>query len=498
VEYKFKLHSKGVPERLWILEHELYTLKQRFAFKYSGPADVHFEVSGAKADPVASKGLFELEMNNVPAFEPEELMPPQGDYKPVVRFYHGPQEGASSFFWSMQATGLSAMFNRIIGENKEIRNAAMEASQSAHEPEEVLRRLYARAQQVRNLSYEHERTEAELKKEELKENKNALDVLKHGYGTREDITIFFVALARAAGFTANVVMTTDRTESLFPRNHSYPGYYESIIAAVRLNSREMYLDPGTRFCPFGLVRWFRTASPALELRGAGGTFFDVPAADQEKAIMLRQAQLTLAPDGKLTGTITVRYEAGEALEHRLMALGSDEAGRKTAMADELKQWLPEGANVALQDSSNWELADQPLLGTFAIEIPNYASVAGKKLVVPTSLFQTRQKTAFQAAERKYPVYFPYAFSEFDVVIIELPEGMAVENFPTAIEAKLPFAEYRNSSKMAENRIVTTRSLLLKQYFFATEKYGSIKDFFGQVKTGDEAHAVLQPLVAAGK
>ena len=70
-------------------------------------------------------------------------------------------------------------------------------------PEQKLRKLYDRAQQIRNLSNEDSKSEKEAKQENLKKNNNASDVLQHGYGNAREINLVFTALARSAGFEAN-------------------------------------------------------------------------------------------------------------------------------------------------------------------------------------------------------------------------------------------------------------------------------------------------------
>src|SRR5260370_18879301 len=81
--------------------------------------------------------------------------------------------------------------------------------------EAKLRKIYTRVQQVRAVSYESEKTEKERKQENLKENKNAEDVLNRGYAFANEINLLFVALARAAGFEAYPVLVTSRTRSFF-------------------------------------------------------------------------------------------------------------------------------------------------------------------------------------------------------------------------------------------------------------------------------------------
>lgn len=316
-------------------------------------------------------------------------------------------------------------------------------------------------------------------------------MLTHGYGSHEEIDALFVALARAAGFRAAMVLVSNRSEWFFQREYPYDGQYDSVVTWVQLNGKDLYLDPGTKLCPFGLLRWMRTSTAGLRLHLGGGVFFDLPAAGEDKAMLLRTARLALNEDGSAKGEVTVRYEGGEALEHRLLSLESDEAGRVKAMEEDLKQSLPPQTSVTLTNSMGWKDQDGGLIASFKIEIPTYAVLAGKRILAPTSIFQTKQKDTFKHAERKYPIYFPYAFSEFDTIVIRVPEGFAIENSPEPAEVKSPFGQYRNNTKVADGQIITTRALLLKQFLFDPKVYGDLKSFFGKVQAGDEAQSVLR-------
>ena len=80
--------------------------------------------------------------------------------------------------------------------------------------------------------------------------------------------------------------------------------------------------------------------------------------------------------------------------------------RKKDLEDELRGWLPTGAIIKLTKSEGWETSEGPLTATFSVEMPSYASAAGKRLLVPAYLFQARQMDAFKHVDRKFPVYFP--------------------------------------------------------------------------------------------
>lgn len=491
IEYKYKVKNKRLYRRRWILEHDLFTVKQRFLYKYPGNQEMSFAVSRSKAQPVQTKGQIELVMNDVPRFEPEEQMPPVDGYKASVRFAYGRQMDSGNVWWGLRARGMSLYFDEFIGKHKEIKAVTEETIAGITDPEEKLRKLYARAQQVRNLSYERSRSKDEQKKEDLKANKHVAEVLNHGYGSRDEIALLLIAMAREAGFGASMVLVDTRNENYFREDYTTPGDYDSSIVDVYLNGKDLYLDPGTRFCPFGLRRWTRTAAAALKLSNSGGTFFQLPPSNADQAEVLRTARVALAEDGSLTGSVSVTYQAGEALEHRLVALDTDEAGRRKELEDELKQWLPATAVVTLTDSRNWEQTENPLVATFKVEVPGYATSVGKRLLSPAVLFTGKQKTAFQKKERKYPVYYPYPFSEVDTVVIKVPDGVTVENMPEAQTARPAFGQYTTSSKFVEQQLITSRSLAVKQFYFGTNLYPDLKVFFDRVNAGDEAQTVLR-------
>jgi hypothetical protein len=489
LEYKFTVHKKYWTRPWWLLEHELYTVREHFLFRYNPKEPVTFVVARSKAQPRQTSGLVELELTDVPRFEVEEQMPPVDNYKATVKFTYGMQLMQSA--WGIVAQSWAYHFNEVIGDHKEIGAAAAEAIGSASDPEEKLRRLYARAQQIRNLSYERDRTRNEEKKEQLKAGKTVVDVLKHGYGTRDDVNLLFIALARRAGFSASVVMVAARSDTFFQEDSLTPGHYDSTAVAVLVNGHDVFLDPGTRFCPYGMVRWTRTSTPGVKLSTYGGTFFQMPPAQADQASLSRTARVELRPDGILKGEVTVRYEGGEALEHRLDALQTDDAGRKKTMEDEIKQWLPDSAVVSMTNSQGWENQDGALIANFQVEIPSYAVEAGKRLLVPANLFIERRKNLFQRPERKYPVYYPYPFSETDTVVLKLPAGVTLETFPDAQSARPAFGQYTNSGKVADQQIINSRSFTVKQFLFQPAAYPGLREFFTKVHAGDEGQVVLR-------
>jgi hypothetical protein len=211
---------------------------------------------------------------------------------------------------------------------------------------------------------------------------------------------------------------------------------------------------------------------------------------------------TLDAAGTLKGEITVEFKDQEALQRRLDAIDTDEAGRNRDLEAEVRDWLPSGGNVKLTSSQGWDDTDAPLVAHFSLELPAYASTAGKRLLIPAFLFQAKQGDAFKHAERRYPVYFPYAFSEFDSVTINLPQGYtpesvppkqdaSLETIPKKQEAPAKVAVYQSIGQFDGVHLVTQRVLLFNGVYIPLELYPNTKTFFNKVQAGDEQQAVLQ-------
>jgi hypothetical protein len=510
IEYRYvialPLHVVS-PISAWPVQGNLFTVKENLRFRaYQGLVMVPTEwrsiiprsqVSYSylnQIDPNVPErkqgNLMELELQNVPKFDAEEYMPPEDDFRPVLLFYYGGREMSSpDSFWDEWQKSTTEYVDKFIGNAREIHDAAAQATGDESDPEKKLRKLYARAQQIRKLTFERARTDQEKKEEHLKRNLSAQEVLQRGYGTSWDVNVAFAAMARAAGFEANLLGVSDRKERSFNKIVLWAGQLDSSAVIVNVGGKDLVLDPGTRFCPFGLLRWRNSGASALKYSKTNGDFITTPEA--QSSVLRRAVHVKVNGDGGLSGEISVEFKGADALEHRLEALNQDDAGRRKSLEDEVKGWLPQAVVVKLQDSKGWESIDDPLVAHFKIEISNFASVAGKRLLLPAFFFSTLQKNMFTSQFRRYPVSFSFPFTEQDELTVELPESYSVEEPPYRRKAGLSYAGYEISSEVKDHQLITERELHFKGTELPPEKYEELRNFFSVVQKGDEGHAVLR-------
>lgn len=502
VEYKYRLlWTEYFYDPAWAVQHELYTVKESFWLRrYTSPISTSHISDSTRLSYVSSnmpagalikdKGTgVELELANVPGFKREMYMPPEANFRAQVQFFYGGREIESpDLFWHDVGWNWYEKTEHFIGNHNELKSAAEQIIGGEADPEKQLQKLYARVQQTRNLSYQGEGDEAEGKSPSLKPNENVRDVFARGYGFQNEIAELFTALARAAGFSADVLRASDRRDSVFDPKLLSEKQLETEIVRVKLKSSDLFLDPGTRFCPFGLVAWTFTSAPALQLDKNGGTFVVVPTATADKNVTRRTADVTLGGDGSLKGEVTIEFKGNQALEHRLNALSTDDAGRKRNLEDELQAWLPSGTVVELKDVQGWEATEAPLIARFSIELADFVTTAAKRSVLPASLFRSLETQAFMSRERKYPVYFPYTYEVIDKTDIHVPAGYRLESMPNGQDVKTTATRFITTRSLREGELLLTRALVINSIYFQSDE--SIRSFFNQLAATDEEQIVL--------
>ncbi len=342
-----------------------------------------------------------------------------------------------------------------------------------------------------NLSYQRERTAEELKTDNLKE-KYADDILRQNTGYHNQLTRVFIAMARSAGFDARGVRVSSRDEVFFNDQILDFDQLSSEVARVVVDGKDMFLDPGTRYCPFGLLDWRRTSTRGLSQVGKDKTeFINTPAPAMKNALIQRGASFTMSEDGSLKGKVRLVFNGLEALVHRLDQNESDEAARTKALEDELRRMLPATATIQLDSAKGWNGQDDPVDAIFSVEIPGYATATGKRLLLPTNLFESQSKQPFVHDKRLTPIYFQYPFRTLDRVAITVPASLQIESLPKQHRVMQDSAGYQTVYESKGQQILIRREFDQNGFAFPINYYPTLKSFYEQVKTSDEDTAILR-------
>jgi hypothetical protein len=457
------------------------------------PQQHTFATGAFGGSPRAARQLVDLEITNVSPLVQEPYMPPPAVMRYRVDFYYM-LASKQEEYWKDEGKFWNKDVENFLGKKNGIDAAVRQVTAGGDSPEQKLRNIYGVVGGLDNWSYQPARAVQQDKALGIKQNSGAEDVLRQHGGTHDDLNRLFVAMARAAGMSAYLMRVPSRDRELFDPALLSTRQFAAEIAIVQLNGKEVFLDPGTKFCPYGLLDWRYTNVRGLRQSagGKGTELVATPSVDYTKTQVQRLARLKLNEDGKAEGMVKVGFYGQEQMDFRQEGGKTDAEGRRRLLEDELKRWLPGDSEVTLTDTPDWESTEPHLAAEFKISTP-LAVASGKRWIVPVHIFQVNEKPWFAASQRINPVYFDYEFSELDEVHLALPDGMEVESLPGNDSVRTDFAVYNTAQGQdADKSVVARRGLVLGGLLFPTTVYGEVKGFFEKVKTGDD-----QPLLLKG-
>lgn len=489
-----------IPAASWTVQEDLFTRRARFLIHPLPGGPVKWVLRGIPTNThpqTQPDGSIVLVVENLPAFQEEELMPPETMLRSEVGFYYELGPPFSKTYWSDHGKTLEKAYSSEIGDPKKLKTMLAGLVSPGDPPEIQLRQLYKRVQQIRNLSFGRSRTEQEVKREGLKENKTAEEALQRGYGNARDINLALVALARAAGFDSNPVILASRRSNFFFPELPDRTQLNARVVWVRAGGKDYFLDPATPYCPFDLLPWEETATVGIaigrvDIQRAKSDFDGLvvtPRPVSAAAVTERIANLQLDADGGVEGTVAVSFIGQEALERRIFARNQDGDARRKSVEEEMKGWISTTATVELKGVVNWDEPDRPLHADFFVKVPEFVVSTGRRQLLRPTFFASTK--TFQNPTRIHDIYFPYPSQEADDITWKLPEGVQVASLPEQKQERTEFGTYSVTFEDTHGSIHAKRRFTSESIYLPKDYYAAIRAYLGVARLGDEGQAVLE-------
>jgi hypothetical protein len=481
----------------WLLSDDLFTRRAVFSLRPANNLFLRWSWPlGLPPDtkpPAKERGLIRLETHDVPAFVTEEYMPPEDVMKYRVEFVYEGEESDQEeeiAYWKAFGKRSNSDVQRFIKAGRALEQEIARLVQPGDSSETKARKLYARAQQIRNLSFERQATEQEAEREKLADNHDAEDVLKHGYAHADEVTWFFYGLARAAKLDASLVLISTRDDNFFDPRLMNARDLNTCVVLVNLGDSSVYLDPGTPFMPFAYLPWSETAVKGLRLGTDGGQWVTTTVPGATESRVERKASVKLSPSGMLEGTVIVTYSGLEASWRRLSERNEDATDRRKYLEQDLEAGISTGIDVKLTNTPDWTASETPLVAEFELRVPGWAAAAGNRSLMPVGLFGGSEQHMFEHSARVHPLYFTFPYQHTDEVAIELPPGWQISSVPKARTADIGVATYNSSAQTTDSTLTIKRELVSKTILVQQKFYAQVRDFYQAVRAGDEDQVVI--------
>ena len=504
VEYYYELVSEDerVYDSRWVISDELFTKHAQFSLNpFNQISDWMLRYVPKRMPsgvmPVQGKDkIIRLDISNVPALAIEDFMPPLAEVQTGMEFIYQPPKNDTQKFWNEIGKVLNSELEKFIGKRDAMQQAVSQIVAPTDPPELKLQKLYARVQQLRNTSYEEEKTKQQEKREEEKSPSNVADLWRRGYGDGEQLTFLFVALARAAGLEAYGAWGATRDRYFFQPDNMEYWALNANLAVVVVNGQNRFFDPGCAFAPFGLLPWAETGVTALRMDQNGGTWIRVPVPNSSVSRTERVAHLKVEDSGDLEGTLTVKYTGLEALERRQEERNEDDVDRRKFLEDEVKALVPAGVDLELTNHPAWKSSVDPLEAEFHIKVPGWLSETGRRALLPVGIFSASEKRTFEHADRVHPIYMKYNAQTIDDVTLDLLPGWKAGDLPQKQLSGGNAVSYEMKFDSTKDQLHMRRKLQVDFLIMDSKYYAALRNFYQGVANSDNAQIVLQTATTA--
>lgn len=500
LEYRLQMRydDEWVYSPDWEVQQPYFVHKAHYFFKPTdrelagGKNRLMYYLRAGKDDKVVenSRGQYSLDVTDVPAIPTEDWMPPLNSLNWRLEFYYTEFKSGADF-WMTEGKRWLKDADDFSEPTKTLKDAAAQIVAAGDTDEQKAHKLYDAVLKLENTSFTREKSGAEIKKEKIRQIKDATDAWNQKRGSDDELALLYVALARAAGLQAFPMEVVDRSRAVFDSSYMRLSQLHDYIAIVKIGDKEVYLDPGQKACPFGLLSWRHYLAGGLRGSASGPGYGTTPSPPYTQSQTQRIGDIYVEADGSVKGTVRYVLSGLDALHWRQLILRNDVDEAKKQFNESLHDSMPDGVQADFDHFLGLEDYTSSLIGVVNIT-GAIATATGKHFFLPGLFFESHAKHPFVAVEKRtIPVDVKYARLEKDDVTYHFPEGFTVESGPPPTSIPWPnHAALSIKTTPVSNGLEVNRTLAYNFTLLDPKDYDGLHDFYQKVATADQQQLVL--------
>lgn len=328
------------------------------------------------------------------------------------------------------------------------------------------------------------------------------EVFAKSYGDCKDKANLMRAMLSVLKISSFMVSITADDRTYVRAEWASPHQFNHCIIAIRISDetkaptvvmhptlgRLLIFDPTDPYTPIGDLPDEEQGSLALIVHKDTTSLTEMPVLPAEMNRLDRTVNLSLDPNGGITGTVNEKT-VGQAAVTERARLRSLSAPDYNTMVE---NWISRGAVGA--KTTKITPKDNHSEGNFDLNVEfsasSYAQIMqGRLMVFKPAVIGRLERLRFTEGARSHP-YVIDATTYSESVQIKLPAGFAVDEVPDAAKLETPFGKYSAEYVVSGDSLVFKRSLTLNRATIPAANYDSVKSFFGSVHAAEQAPVVL--------
>lgn len=304
-------------------------------------------------------------------------------------------------------------------------------------------------------------------------------------GNAAEINLMLTAMLRYAGFEANPVLISTRSNGIY----LYPSSsaYNYVITGLELNNQIVLFDATSKYSqanilPIQDLNWF---GRIIRKNETSAEINLMPTTNSKDVISIMGS---ISPQGEVTGKIREQYFDYNAFIFRQ---NNNEIAKDSYIEKLEKRY--QGLEIGEYEAQNKTDLSQPIVENYDFKATNSIEIIGDKMYFSPFLFFAATENPFKQETREYPIDFVYPNQDKFNISIKIPEGYAVETLPQAAAISMPedmgSLKYIISNNAGQIQVLYT--LDINQAIIGSEYYEILKGFYKEIVSKQTEKIVLK-------
>lgn len=306
-------------------------------------------------------------------------------------------------------------------------------------------------------------------------------------GNVAEINLMLTAMLRYAGFNANPVLISTRSNgiSLFPSKSAF----NYVICGLELGNQTVLMDATSKnalpdILPIRDLNWY---GRIIRKDGTSAEIDLMPKMNSKDVINIMGS---INDKGEVTGKIRDQY-----FDYNAYLFRQNNNGIAKDSYIEKVEKAHHGLEIGEYEVQNNTDLGKPIVENYSFTATNSVEIIGDKMYVSPLLFFTRTENPFKQETREYPVDFVFPSQDKYNISLTLPEGYAVEVLPAARVVSMPdnLANFKYNIVSNGNQIQLMYTLDTNQAIISSEHYDALKAFYKEIIDKQTEKVVLKKI-----
>lgn len=296
---------------------------------------------------------------------------------------------------------------------------------------------------------------------------------KEKVGNVAEINFTLIAMLRKAGFNANPILLTTRSQpiNLYPTNTAF----NYVICGVEIGDKTIFLDATDKNLKQDVLPT-RALNYIGRLVRPNGTSIEVdlsPKSHSKKSVIIFASIDNQSVKGNIKETLT----GNRAYNFR----SKNSSLSEESYLENIEKNMP-GFEISEYKIENKKNENEPVKEDYYFTSSNEIEVINDKLFFKPLLFFAIDENPFKQEKRDYPIDFKYPIHDSYTITYNIPQGYVVESIPEKanIATEDNLASFSFLTANMGNKVQIVSSFYINSALISSEYYDSLKEFYNQV------------------